>query len=192
MKKTAIAISMAMALGAGAGAVSAATTGPMSSATFTMYDPTGAVNNVDTAVTGAIGGGTWSVASTATYFGLNWAAHNGVTYSAPGTYTVDTIEGGIYTFTVGTGQIGGHILFDWGATANIDVVNVWQVDSGPNYVSTDVDGDGIPGIGMIDGPFPGFSANFDFTAVPVPAAVWLFGSGLVGLVGVARRRRKAA
>ena len=29
------------------------------------------------------------------------------------------------------------------------------------------------------------------TAVPVPAAVWLFGSGLVGLIGVARARRQA-
>ena len=28
--------------------------------------------------------------------------------------------------------------------------------------------------------------------VPVPAAVWLFGSGLIGLVGVARRRRRTA
>ncbi len=27
------------------------------------------------------------------------------------------------------------------------------------------------------------------TAVPVPAAVWLFGSGLLGLVGVARRKK---
>jgi hypothetical protein len=26
--------------------------------------------------------------------------------------------------------------------------------------------------------------------IPVPAAAWLFGSGLIGLVGVARRRRK--
>ena len=29
----------------------------------------------------------------------------------------------------------------------------------------------------------------DVSAVPVPAAVWLFGSGLVGLIGVARRKR---
>ena len=35
----------------------------------------------------------------------------------------------------------------------------------------------------------GFSA---VAAVPVPAAIWLFSSGLLGLVGVARRRAKAA
>jgi len=29
------------------------------------------------------------------------------------------------------------------------------------------------------------------TAVPVPAAVWLFGSGLIGLIGIARKRKTA-
>ena len=29
----------------------------------------------------------------------------------------------------------------------------------------------------------------DVSAVPVPAAVWLFGSGLVGLIGLARRKK---
>ncbi len=32
------------------------------------------------------------------------------------------------------------------------------------------------------------SISADVSAVPVPAAVWLFGSGLLGLVGVARRK----
>lgn len=35
-----------------------------------------------------------------------------------------------------------------------------------------------------------FTSNFDVVPVPVPAAVWLFGSGLFGLFGVLRRRRR--
>ena len=31
----------------------------------------------------------------------------------------------------------------------------------------------------------------DLSAVPVPGAVWLFGSGLVGLMGAARRKKVA-
>ena len=71
---------------------------------------------------------------------------------------------------------------------------------------------GMGGNPMQGGPFKGFNANFDVQTltlsgvdtartigpydvgpeggvVPVPAAVWLFGSGLVGLVGVARRKK---
>ncbi len=40
--------------------------------------------------------------------------------------------------------------------------------------------------GSIDG---GFELTNYVSAVPVPAAVWLFGSGLVGLIGIARRKK---
>jgi hypothetical protein len=61
-------------------------------------------------------------------------------------------------------------------------------------------GTGIGGNPMIAGPFMGYNANFDIktltvtshiSAVPVPAAAWLLGSGLLGLVGVARRKVSA-
>ncbi|GAB4510953.1 MAG: hypothetical protein Tsb0026_13480 [Sulfuricaulis sp.] len=53
--------------------------------------------------------------------------------------------------------------------------------------------------GMIDGPFPGFKVYMDvgsgnsmyvtsIESVPLPGAVWLFGSGLLGLIGMARRK----
>jgi hypothetical protein len=44
-------------------------------------------------------------------------------------------------------------------------------------------------------PYAGFGTYLvrdkNLSAVPVPAAVWLFGSGLLGLVGVARRKQSA-
>lgn len=44
---------------------------------------------------------------------------------------------------------------------------------------------------MDGGVTPGGSMYFEVVpvVVPVPAAVWLFGSGLIGLIGVARRKR---
>ena len=48
------------------------------------------------------------------------------------------------------------------------------------------DGAGVSITGVI---YNGATVNV--SAVPVPAAVWLFGSGLLGLVGVARRRQVA-
>jgi len=33
--------------------------------------------------------------------------------------------------------------------------------------------------------------NYSITAIPVPAAFWLFGSGLLGLIGISRRKKAA-
>jgi len=57
--------------------------------------------------------------------------------------------------------------------------------------------DGIGGSPMDNGTVSGSNINFDFTSltvtnvstIPVPAAAWLFGSGLIGLISVARRRK---
>ena len=55
---------------------------------------------------------------------------------------------------------------------------------------------GISGIGEIASLLiePGLNQalifdNLNFSPVPVPAAVWLFGSGLIGLIRVARRKK---
>ena len=45
--------------------------------------------------------------------------------------------------------------------------------------------------GAFDGQIGAWTINGTVSAIPVPAAAWLFGSGLLGLVGIARRRRAA-
>lgn len=89
------------------------------------------------------------------------------------------------------GSITKNCLYDGGpyGSAGAPVTNqTWML------ASADGNGDGVMGIPMASGgPFQGFSANINAnltpTAVPAPAAVWLFGSGLIGLLGVARRRK---
>jgi hypothetical protein len=137
--------------------------------------------------------------------GFPWYAHTARLFGE-GTYSFDTgctvaeIEatgcpagsaansGPTITMTVGPGQLGAHILFDWSDSTNIDVVNVWSLGeawdtyglappqnelwtgaTGPApdpetlwvWVSTDVNGDGINGTPMVDGPFQGYYANFN-------------------------------
>jgi len=65
---------------------------------------------------------------------------------------------------------------------------------GPYGEITALDGDfdGIKGNALIDGPFQGYSLFLEgaiVSTVPAPAAVWLFGSGLIGLVSFARRKK---
>ena len=190
MKKTLLAVALTSSMG-----ISAA----QAATTFDMWDPAGGYMNSDATVVGSVneGAGTWSVASTTPFSGLLWTASNGILFGE-GTHTVSTVDPGgasgpDITFTVNPGQLGGQIKFAWGPTSGIDVVNIWDVTA-TGYSANTV----IP---MVDGPFLGFQATFhidDLSAVgvrpnqvPVPAAAWLFGSGLLGLIGVARRKKAA-
>jgi hypothetical protein len=133
-------------------------------------------------------------------FGLN----TGETITATGTFTADLGTIGSETGTVAFGSGSGN-------TMSIDL-------NGTIFTASDDDRFGAgakPSLTFSSGSLtdfdflkdPGFSSNFMFfdnldsstlfgewqtnanlTVVPLPAALWLFGSGLLGLVGIVRRR----
>jgi len=59
----------------------------------------------------------------------------------------------------------------------------WAVTSSPDSYLITFDGFDKP-----ESPIDGSTLAVDVNVVPVPAAAWLFGSGLIGLAGVARRK----
>lgn len=123
--------------------------------------------------------------------------------NAAGTGNIDAdITGGALTFSAldFAGIFGGTNFF---LPPDGGVVNVETLDD----LGSGNFGVVVRYVGTIDDPggsFDGFAANWRLEGtmsigggqppepIPVPAAVWLFGSGLVGLVGVARRKRNTA
>ena len=102
------------------------------------------------------------------------------------------LSGGGTSPCTGCGILGGGPLaVDPDPTA-------WTSFSFSGVNGLDVSGGVTLQLGATTGGAAGSFANMyydniviDVAPVPVPAAVWLFGSGLIGLIGIARRRKAA-
>ena len=134
-----------------------------------------------------------------TYLDKVGTGFNSSIYTTPGIYNFDSTPDSVFpdvvnlSMTLNAGQIGLRTFIDWNQNI-FDVLSVWDVTTigDTTYLTaTDVDGDGVRGFSMVSGPFAGNNITIDATIVtPIPAAAWLFGSGLIALAGFARRKKQ--
>ncbi len=104
----------------------------------------------------------------------------------------------------GTANLGGTLDVDWfdlggglfsaSAGDSFDILSAETILGEFDLLTLALLGDGLEwGVSYI---FDDFGKDFvrlnvvATSAVPVPAAIWLFGSGLIGLIGIARRKKR--
>jgi len=198
MKKTTIALAVLAAAAVGnIGAVNAGTIGISGDYTGTYSL---SLYNVNPGMVSAPGGllGT-SVANPNNPWSFSFNGSGG-TFAMDGgtlstTFTYLPVSGTMVDN--GDGTYTGSYSFGFGPAPAVATTTTWDIAlSGSTITLTtlDGDGDGFYGTSFMNafgtiGPVMNGSA---VSAVPVPAAVWLFGSGLMGLAGVARKRKVAA
>ena len=83
-----------------------------------------------------------------------------------------------------TDQIGVGLIFEWNNNP-IAVLAIFEC-TGVGTVENPSMCVGVDPVPMDNGVFIG--STIAVNAVPVPAAAWLMGSGLIGLIGVARKK----
>lgn len=110
-----------------------------------------------------------------------------------GTGTAWTTPGGDFIGAVSaTATLSSISAISWSSAQMAQDVQDWLDGNNPNYGWILV-GPGGTTTAVKLGSRHSSAANqpqlvVDYTVVPVPAAAWLFGSGLLGLTGVARRK----
>lgn len=130
------------------------------------------------------------------FFGTTWTAYqvmwnDAVTGSSINWNTTSISGSYSYNYTLDAGEVAVGLMFSWGSAVDVAILQIFDCSDGINCtgVNNDPAHPGVPGSEMTDGPWPGQHLTFSgLTAVPVPAAVWLFGSGLIGLLGLAKHK----
>lgn len=89
-------------------------------------------------------------------------------------------------------QLAVGIFWNWNSLNDIAFLAVFDCTSGTVCLGQTIGADGnvFDGnqAGAITGDVIAFSGNGNLSAVPILSTVWLFGSGLIGLIGIARRK----
>ena len=157
-----------------------------------------------------VGGGSYDTGTGA--FVLNIDIYSDETLSSSIGTAVGTGNLNLLSFNAFDGGLIGFISWDFDASAEGNglsdtTMNFYDVNYGvssalnPNYVPNTAfgnhmalwgaDGDLDPITGLYTtGTHPTIGVDFVATFVPVPAAAWLFGSGLLALVGISRRKTR--
>ena len=91
----------------------------------------------------------------------------------PGSYTRTGSFGEVLNATIEPGHVGAYMEIEW--LSNVfNLFMGWEANADKTvFTPVDVDGDGVPGMRMLAGPFAGISAVYDFTAEPAGPGVRL-------------------
>lgn len=188
-----------------AGAQSCFTDSYAYSGSLTALSSTGDVVSVDPGLSGSVnydscaGSGSFVLDSTVVMAGVEFS------FSALGLSA--NVDGSVHmSGTVQQLDSNGDPYltpFDFSYDFAADVLQDDEFGVELDILALDGDGDGILGNQVTSGAWTGLSGVFEgsfsnlgnngnnfptYSPVPVPAAVWLFGTGLVGLIGMARRK----